>query len=74
MRCDLLGQLLEIPGLDISQYDSRSLCTLLLYGSPLSNVFANRMLQYPFLKKQNDLTECSYPIFFLSLYFIFLAK
>ena len=33
MRCDLLCQLLEISGLDISNYDSKSLCTLLLYGS-----------------------------------------
>ena len=44
MRCDILGQLSEIPGLDISQYDSKSLCTLLLYGPPLLNVFANRII------------------------------
>ena len=44
IRCDILGQLSEIPGLDISQYDSKPLCTLLLYGSPLLNVFANRII------------------------------
>ena len=44
MRCDLLGQLSEIPGLDISNYDSKSICTLLLYGSPLMNVTANRII------------------------------
>ena len=42
--CDLLGQLSEIPGLDISQHDSKSLCTLLLYGSPSLNIIANRMI------------------------------
>ena len=36
MRCDLLDQISEIPGLDISQYNLKSFCTLLLYGSPLS--------------------------------------
>ena len=44
MRCDLLGQLSEIPGLDISHHDSKSLCTLLLYGSPSLNVIANRII------------------------------
>ena len=44
MRCDLFGQLSEIPGLDISNYDSKSLCTLLLYGSPLLNIIANRII------------------------------
>ena len=44
MRCDLLGQLSEIPGLDISQHDSKSLCTLLLYGSPSLNIIANRII------------------------------
>ena len=90
VRCDLLGQRLEIPGLDISHCDSKSLCALLLYGSPLLNIIANRKLWkllYPLLKKQNDLTECSYPTclvlvllvlviclfisFFLSLRYVF---
>ena len=44
MRCDLLGQLSEIPGLEISHYDSKSLCALLLYGSPLLNIIANRII------------------------------
>ena len=44
MRCDLLGQLSEIPGIDISNHDSNSLCTLLLYGSSLLNVIANRII------------------------------
>ena len=44
MHCDLLGQLSEIPGLDISHHDSKSLCTLLLYGSPSLNVIANRII------------------------------
>ena len=44
MRSDLLGQISEIPGLDISQYNLKSFCTLLLYGSPLLNVIANRMI------------------------------
>ena len=44
MRCDLFGQLSEIPGLDISNYDSKSLCALLLYGSPLLNIIANRII------------------------------
>ena len=64
MRCDLLGQLSEIPGLDISHYDSKSLCTLLLYGSPLLNIIANRIIMEATIflsKKQNDLTECIYP-------------
>ena len=41
--CDLLGQLPEIPGFDISHHDSKSLCTLLLYGSPSLNVIASIM-------------------------------
>ena len=44
MRCDLLGQLSEIPGLDISNYDSKSLWTLLLCGSPLLKVIVNRII------------------------------
>ena len=44
MRCDLLGQLSEIPGLNISQHDSKSLCTLLIYGSPSLNIIANRII------------------------------
>ena len=44
MRCDLLDQISEIPGLDISQYNLKSFCTLLLYGSPLLNIIANRMI------------------------------
>ena len=43
MHCDLLGQISEMPVLDISQYNLRSFCTLLLYGSPLLNVIASRM-------------------------------
>ena len=33
-----------IAGLDISQYNLKSFCTLLLYGSPLLNIIANRMI------------------------------
>ena len=44
MRCDLLGQLSEIPGLEISHYNSKSICALLLYGSPLLNIIANRII------------------------------
>ena len=44
MRCDLLGQLSALPGLGISNYDSKSLCTLLLCRSPLLNVIANRII------------------------------
>ena len=44
MRHDLLGQLSEIPGFDISHYDSKSLCTLHLYGSSLLNVIATRII------------------------------
>ena len=44
MRCDLFGQFWEIPGLDISHYDSKSLCALLLHGSPLLNIIANRII------------------------------
>ena len=43
-RCDLLGQLSEIPSLDLSNYDSKSLCTLLLYGSPHLNTIDNRII------------------------------
>ena len=64
MPCDHLGQLSEAPALDISHYDSKSLCTLRLFGSPLLNVIANRIIMkatITFIKEtKNGLTECSY--------------
>ena len=44
MRCDLLGQLSEIPGLDLANLVSKALCELLLYGSPLLNIIDNRII------------------------------
>ena len=44
MRCDLHGPVPEIPVLDISNYDPKSLCTLLLFGSLMLNVIENRMI------------------------------
>lgn len=44
MRRDLLGQLSDIPGIDITSMDSKSLCQLLLFGSNNLTVVANRII------------------------------
>ena len=44
MRIDLLGQLSEIPGLDLINMDSKALCELLLYGSPQITIIDNRII------------------------------
>ena len=44
MRADLLGQLSEIPALDIDCMNSTTLCSLLLYGSSQSDNVTNRMI------------------------------
>ena len=44
MRCDLLGQLSEIPSLDLTNMDSKALCELLLYGSPHLTIIDNRII------------------------------
>ena len=44
MRCDLLCQLSEIPGLDLTNIDSGALCELLLYGNPKLTIIDNRII------------------------------
>ena len=44
MRIDLLGQLTDIPGLDITNLDSNALCDRLLFGSSQLNIVANRII------------------------------
>ena len=44
MRSDLLGQLSEIPGLDLTIIDSKALCELLLNGSPQLTIIDNRII------------------------------
>ena len=44
MRSDLLGQLSEIPGLDLTNMDSKALCELLLYRSPQLTIIDNRII------------------------------
>ena len=44
MRRDLLGQLSEIPGLDLTNMDSKTLCELLLFGSPQLTIIDNRII------------------------------
>ncbi len=44
MRRDLLGQLSEVPGLDLTNMDSKALCELLLYGSPQFTIIDNRII------------------------------
>ena len=44
MRRDLLGQLSDIPGIDITVMDSESLCQLLLFGSINLTVVENRIV------------------------------
>ena len=38
------GQLSEIPGLDLTNMDSKALCELLLYGSPQLTIIDNRKI------------------------------
>ena len=44
MRTDLVGQLADVPGLDIRSMDSKDLCELLSYGNSNLNVVENRMI------------------------------
>ena len=44
MRRDLLGQLSNIPGIDMTVMDSKSLCQLLLFGSTKITVVENRIV------------------------------
>jgi hypothetical protein len=44
MRRDVLGRLSEIPGLDLTNMDSKALCELLLFGSPQLTIIANRII------------------------------
>ena len=44
MRRDLLGQLSDIPGIDITVMDSKSLSQLLLFGSTNLTVVENRIV------------------------------
>ena len=44
MRRNLLGQLSDIPGIDITLMDSKSLCQLLLFGSTNLTVVENRIV------------------------------
>ena len=44
MRRDLLSQLSEIPGIDLTNMDSKALCELLLYGSPKLTITDNRII------------------------------
>ena len=43
-RRDLLGSLSDIPGLNIAELDSPSLCHLILFGNPDLTQIANRMI------------------------------
>lgn len=43
-RRDLLGQLGDLPGIDIESLDSKTICELLLFGSPNVNVIVNRII------------------------------
>ena len=43
-RADLLGQLGDLPGIDIVSLDSKTICELLLLGSPSLNVTVNRII------------------------------
>ena len=44
MRSDLLGQLSEIPSLNLKNMDSKALCELLLSGSPQLTIIDNRII------------------------------
>ena len=43
-RTDLLGQLGDLPGIDIDSLDSKTICELLLFGRPNANVIVNRII------------------------------
>ena len=43
-RIDLLGQLTDILGLNVTNFDSNTLCNLLLFESPQLNIVANRII------------------------------
>ena len=43
-RRDLLGQLGDLPAIDIVSLDSETICELLLFGSPNLNVIVNRII------------------------------
>ena len=44
MHADLFGQLSEIPPLDLSDMNTNTLCSPLLYDSPYLNMITNRMI------------------------------
>ena len=44
MLNDLLGQLSDVPGIDITSMDSKSLCQLLLFGCTNLTVVENRIV------------------------------
>ena len=56
MRTDLFGQLVDVPGLDITStsMDSKDLCQLLLYGNIKLNVVENRMVIEATISMMND--------------------
>ena len=43
-RMDLFRQLAEVPDLDITDMESKSLCDFLLYGSDNLNITTNRKI------------------------------
>ena len=44
MRIDLLRKLSDIPEVDISKLDAKTLCEMLLYGNPCLNIIDNRII------------------------------
>ena len=43
-RRDLIGSLSDIPGVDLAELDTQSLCHLLLFGNPGLTLMANRLI------------------------------
>ena len=43
-RVDLIGRISDIPGIDLTCLDDRSLCSLLLYGNPRCSVLENSIV------------------------------
>ena len=44
MRIDLLRKLSDIPELDISKLNAKTLCEMLLYGNPHLSMIDNRII------------------------------
>ena len=44
MRIDLLRKLSDIPGLDVSKLNAKTLCEMLLYGNPHLSIIDNRIV------------------------------